>query len=72
MRAFLAAPLLGVGDDPTSVHKLLHSNPTFARACGYYGSGALISWVGDNLASAARVFTVGVDPAGDDTSKFEA
>jgi hypothetical protein len=40
MRAFLAAPLLGVGDDPTSVYKLLHSNPTFARACGFRGSGA--------------------------------
>jgi hypothetical protein len=40
MRAFLAAPLLGVGDDPTSVHKLLHSNPTFARACGFQASGA--------------------------------
>jgi len=40
MRAFLAAPLLGVGDDATSVHKLLHSNPTFARACGFRGSGA--------------------------------
>jgi hypothetical protein len=45
MRAFLAAPLLGVGDDPTSVHKLLHSNPTFARACGFYASGALkLAW----------------------------
>lgn len=41
MRAFVAAPLLGVGDDPTSVYKLLHSNPTFARACGFYASGAL-------------------------------
>jgi hypothetical protein len=39
MRAFLAAPLLGVGDDPTSVHKLLHSNPTFARACGFQATG---------------------------------
>ena len=45
MRAFLAAPILGVGDDPTSVHKLLHSNPTFARACGFHASGALkLSW----------------------------
>ena len=45
MRAFLAAPLLGVGDDPTSVHKLLHSNPTFARACGFQASGALkLAW----------------------------
>jgi hypothetical protein len=41
MRAFLAAPLLGVGDDPTSVHKLLHSNPTFTRACNFLGGGAL-------------------------------
>jgi hypothetical protein len=41
MRAFLAAPLLGVGDDPTSVHKLLHSNPTFARACDFLGGDAL-------------------------------
>lgn len=40
IRAFLAAPLLGVGDDPTSVHKLLHSNPTFARACGFRGNRA--------------------------------
>ncbi len=39
MRGFLAAPLLGVGDDPTSVHKLLHSNPTFARACGFQATG---------------------------------
>jgi hypothetical protein len=37
MRAFLAAPLLGVGDDPTSVHRLLHSNPTFARNCNFQG-----------------------------------
>lgn len=45
MRAFLAAPLLGVGDDPTSVHKLLHGNPTFARACGFQASGALkLDW----------------------------
>ncbi len=45
MRAFLAAPLLGVGDDPTSVYKLLHSNPTFARACGFHASGALkVDW----------------------------
>jgi hypothetical protein len=37
MRAFLAAPLLGLGDDPTSVHRLLHSNPSFARVCGFQG-----------------------------------
>ena len=37
LRAFLAAPLLGVGDDPTSVHRVLHSNPTFAGACGFLG-----------------------------------
>jgi hypothetical protein len=39
MRAFLAAPLLGVGDDCTSVHRLLHSNPSYARACGFDGRG---------------------------------
>jgi len=37
MRAYLAAPLLGVGDSPTSVHRLLHSNPTFAHLCGFLG-----------------------------------
>ncbi len=41
MRAFLAAPLLGVGDDPTSVHRLLHSNPTFAHACNFLGRDVL-------------------------------
>jgi hypothetical protein len=41
MRAYLAAPLLGVGDDPTSVHRLLRSNPTFARACGFLGRESL-------------------------------
>lgn len=41
LRAFLAAPLLGVGDDPTSVYRLLHSNPTFAHACEFLGRGAL-------------------------------
>lgn len=37
LRAFLAAPLLGVGDNPTSVHRLLHSNPAFAHLCGFLG-----------------------------------
>lgn len=41
LRAFLAAPLLGVGDAPTSVYRLLHSNPTFAHACGFLGRDAL-------------------------------
>jgi hypothetical protein len=41
LRAFLAAPLLGAGDDPTSVHRLLHSNPTFARSCSFLGPGAM-------------------------------
>ena len=41
MRAYLAAPLLGVGDDPTSVYRLLRSNPTFARACGVLGPTSL-------------------------------
>jgi len=37
LRAFLAAPLLGVSDNPTSVFRLLHSNPTFAHLCGLLG-----------------------------------
>jgi len=37
LRAFLGAPLLGVGDSPTVVYRLLHSNPTFARLCGFLG-----------------------------------
>jgi len=41
MRAFLAAPLLGVGDSPTDVHLLLRSNPTFVRACGFLGRAAM-------------------------------
>lgn len=41
MRAFLASPLLGVGDSPTAVHRQLRSNPTFARACGFLGPAAL-------------------------------
>jgi hypothetical protein len=41
MRAFLAAPLMRTTDDPTSVHHLLHSNPTFARACGFLGKDAM-------------------------------
>ena len=41
MRAFLAAPLVGVGDNPSSVHQLLHSNPTFAQMCGFLGRSAL-------------------------------
>ena len=41
LRAFLAAPLMGVGDDPTSVHRVLRSNPTFARACGFLGPDAM-------------------------------
>ena len=41
LRAFLAAPLMGVGDDPTSVHSLLHNNPTFTRQCGFLGPGAM-------------------------------
>jgi hypothetical protein len=40
LRAFLAAPLLGVGDAPTSVYQLLHSNPTVARRCGFLGRRA--------------------------------
>ena len=41
LRAFLAAPLLGVGDDPTSVHRLLHSNPALAYLCGFLDSNAM-------------------------------
>lgn len=41
LRAFLAAPLLGVGDDPTSVFHLLRSNPTFAHMCGFLGREVL-------------------------------
>jgi hypothetical protein len=37
LRAFLAAPLLGVEDNPTSVFQLLHNNPTFAHLCGFLG-----------------------------------
>ncbi len=40
LRAFLAAPLLDVGDNPTSVHRLLHNNPTFARSCEFLGPRA--------------------------------
>jgi len=40
MRAFVAAPLLDLPDSPKSVHLALHSNPTFARACGFIGPGA--------------------------------
>ena len=40
LRAFLAAPLLGVGDAPTSVYRLLRSNPAFARRCGFLGRRA--------------------------------
>ncbi len=41
MRAFLAAPLLDVTDSPTAVHRLLRSNPTYARACGFRGPASL-------------------------------
>ena len=41
LRAFVAAPVLGVGDNPTAVHRLLHSNPTFAHLCGFVGRGVL-------------------------------
>ena len=41
LRAFVAAPLLGVGDDPTSVFHLLHANPTFAHLCGFLGRDVL-------------------------------
>ena len=37
IRAFLAAPLLGIDDSPAAIHILLRSNPTFAHACGFLG-----------------------------------
>jgi hypothetical protein len=37
LRAFLAAPLHGVDDSPTAVHRLLHRNPSFAHLCGFLG-----------------------------------
>ena len=40
LKAFAAAPLLGVGDSPTAVFRLLRSNPAFARRCGFMGPGA--------------------------------
>lgn len=40
LRAFLGAAAMGLGDSPTAVHALLHSNPTFARQCGFVGPGA--------------------------------
>jgi hypothetical protein len=41
LRSYLGAPVVGAGDGPTEVHRLLHSNPTFARACGFLGRDAL-------------------------------
>ena len=41
LRAFIAAPLMGVADSPTSVHRLLRGNPTFAHQCGFLGRGVL-------------------------------
>ncbi len=41
LRAFLAAPLLGVDDSPKSVYLLLRSNPTFAHHCGFLGRDVL-------------------------------
>lgn len=41
MRAFLGASLLVGGDSPKDVHLLLHSNPTYARACGFLGRNAV-------------------------------
>lgn len=37
IRAFVAAPLLGVDGSVDSVHGLLHSNPQFAHLCGFEG-----------------------------------
>ena len=41
LRAFLAAPLLGVEDNPTAVHRALHGNPAFAHLCGFLGCTTL-------------------------------
>ena len=41
LRAFLAAPLLGVDDSPTSVFRLLHNNSNFAHYCGFLGRNVL-------------------------------
>ena len=41
LRAFLAGPVLGVDDSPASIFNLLHSNPTFARACDFLGRDAM-------------------------------
>jgi len=41
IRAFLGAPVMGLTDAPSSVFSLLRSNPTFARACGFLGPGAV-------------------------------
>ncbi len=40
MRAFIAAPELGLPGSPKNVWLLLRSNPTFARVCGFLGPGA--------------------------------
>jgi hypothetical protein len=37
LRAFIAAPVLGLEDNPTAVYRLLRSNPTFAHLCGFLG-----------------------------------
>jgi hypothetical protein len=41
MRAFIAAPHLGLSGSPQDVWMLLHSNPSFARACGFLGPSAI-------------------------------
>ncbi|MCP3997645.1 MAG: hypothetical protein GY722_21680, partial [bacterium] len=42
LRAFVAAPLLGVGDGPGAVYRLLRSNPTLADLCGFLGPRVLV------------------------------
>ena len=37
LRAFIAAVVLGTDDNPTAVHRLLRSNPTFSHLCGFLG-----------------------------------
>lgn len=40
IRAFIAAPQLGLPGSPQDVWMLLRSNPTFAQACGFLGPNA--------------------------------
>jgi len=41
LRAFLAAPLLDIDGNPSTVYRLLHSNPAFAHLCGFLGANVM-------------------------------